>query len=266
MRQWAETSICVDQFHDPSIPIELWHSDWPRETDGLKCRHIRNGQTAQRHFGSRLHITHRPIKGIHVATGNSHDLLAFDLTYPCTHIHPKHPGARKRLHLQCQSCPIQSSSCREWWMDFLCHLRSTNVAHMQECIPTWVFPLALMHLPLKHTRYVTSAFQTEKVNCFLSEDVWRAAGAKSLTFPSLPVALICSHGDLNFSPACSWENVKKTQSQMVFSSKHDGGSGYQSITFSLALKPLMSQDPNYQPCIKMHVCTYIFEALTCTVF
>lgn len=95
MRQWAETSICVDQFHDPSVPIELWHLNWPCGTDGLKCRHIRISQTAQRHFSSRLPITHRPINGIHVATGNSHDQLAYDLTYSCTHIHSKHraPGS-----------------------------------------------------------------------------------------------------------------------------------------------------------------------------
>ena len=68
----AETSICVDQFHDPSIPIELWHLERPRGRVALKSRHIRIGQTAQRHFApADLPIAQPPIKGIHVATGNN---------------------------------------------------------------------------------------------------------------------------------------------------------------------------------------------------
>lgn len=49
-------------------------------------------QTAEWHLGSRLPIIHRPIKGIHVATGNSRDQLAFDLPYSCTQLHWSHPA------------------------------------------------------------------------------------------------------------------------------------------------------------------------------
>lgn len=172
-------------------------------------------------------------------------------------------GARKRLHLQWRSCPFQSSSCHEWWMDFLCHLRSANVVHMEE--HTCVFPCPLMHLPLKHTQSVTSAFQTEKVNCFLSEDVWRARGAKNLTFPSVPMALIWSHGDLAFSSASSWENVqnfeKAPSSQIFFSSEYTNTLQFNGIKtlflFTRIKLPLISQDPNYPTWIKMHVCTLI---------
>lgn len=78
-------------------------------------------QTAEWHLGSRLPISHQPIKGIHVARGNGRDQLAFDLSYWCTQLHLTHQGARKRWLLQRRSC---SSSCLKWWMDFLRHLMS----------------------------------------------------------------------------------------------------------------------------------------------
>lgn len=54
------------------------------------------------------------------------------------------------------------------------------------------------------------------------EDVWRAGGASSLTFLSLPVALMWSHGDLAFFllPSLQLENVKnfyESQSSQVVS-------------------------------------------------
>lgn len=126
-------------------------------------------------------------------------------------------------------------------MDFLCQLRSANVTHMQEDAHTQALALLvsflapLTHLPLKHTRSVTSAFQTEKVKRFSSEDVLRAGGARSLTFLSLPMALIWSHGDLAFSPASSWENVKNfekkkkaSQSSQIFS-KYNNTMRFQGI-------------------------------------
>lgn len=72
-----------------------------------------------------------------------------------------------------------------------------------------LFP-ATVYLPLKYTQSTTSALHTKKVKCFLYEDVWRAGGASSLTFLSLPVALMWSHGDLAFFiffsfQACSWK-------------------------------------------------------------
>lgn len=93
-----------------------------------------------------------------------------------------------------------------------------------------------MHLPLKHKQSMTSAFQMEKVNCFLFEDVWSAQGAKSLTFPSLPMALIWSHGDLAFYSASSQENVKnfeKASSSQVLavSTSTVCGAGNQNIHF-----------------------------------
>lgn len=52
-------------------------------------------QTAERHLGSSLPISHQPIKGFHVARGNSRDQLAFDLPYSCTQLHLTHqaPGS-----------------------------------------------------------------------------------------------------------------------------------------------------------------------------
>ena len=150
MRQWVETSICVDQFCNPSIPIELWHLDWPRGRDALKCRHIHIVQTAQLHFCSRLPISHRSIKGIHdVATGNSHDQLAFDLS--CAHTKHGAPGSDYTSNV----------IFMPWWMDS--PSPSTHRA----------WPLL---------------FQMERVKSFLSEGVWRAEEAKSPTFPSLPIA------------------------------------------------------------------------------
>lgn len=95
MRQWDEASICVDRFHDPSVPVELWHLNWPRGTGLSKHRRIRIIQTAQRHLTSQLPITHRPIKGLNEATGNSHDQLACDLTNSWTYMCSKHraPGS-----------------------------------------------------------------------------------------------------------------------------------------------------------------------------
>lgn len=79
-----------------------------------------------------------------------------------------------------------------------------------------------MYLPLKYTQSTTSALHTKKVKCFLYEDVWRAGGASSLTFLSLPVALMWSHGDLAFFllPSLQLENVKNfydSQSSQVVS-------------------------------------------------
>lgn len=75
-------------------------------------------------------------------------------------------------------------------MDFLCHLRSANDAHMEG--RACVFPRTVRDPALS---------RREEVNCF----VCGARGAKSLTFPRVPVALIWSHGDLAFSSASSWE-------------------------------------------------------------
>lgn len=98
--------------------------------------------------GRLLPIAHRPIKGIHVATGNSRDQLAFDLTYLCAHLNSvrRAPGsdyATDGSHVLSRHL----HAAGDWWTSPVIRLM------LYTCRNTVVSLLGpLMHLPLKHSR------------------------------------------------------------------------------------------------------------------
>lgn len=72
---------------------------------------------------------------------------------------------------------------------------SANDRHMEEhahALTASVFLCPLMYLQLKYMQIVTSAFQTEEVKCFSSEDVWRG-GAEGSQESNLSQFAIGSH-------------------------------------------------------------------------
>lgn len=120
-------------------------------------------QTAERHLGSSLPISHQPIKGFHVARGNSRDQLAFDLPYSCTQLHLTHqaPGS----DYFSRGAHVRLRALSDGW--------TSSVILMSH---TWMYePLVVStHISSSNAERVTSASQTEKVNCFLLGDVQKA--------------------------------------------------------------------------------------------
>lgn len=156
-------------------------------------------QTAEWHLGSRLPIIHRPIKGIHVATGNGRDQLAFDLPYSCTQLHWSHqaPGS----DYFSDGAHVHLLALSDGWTS------SPNLMSY-----TWKNIAVSLPRPLTsdwNAKRLTSAFQTEEVNCFWLEDARKARRAKSVTFPNVPVALFWSNGDPASPLASSRGNVQK---------------------------------------------------------